>query len=98
MFFLNWIFLAVVSAVFFGLGDFIVVYSEHLKMNVVTLYVTYTVMIGLLNLLYLLFIRTDSISEILQFTSVDWSIVVGLCFFYFLAYLLHFVALQKAEN
>lgn len=94
----DWVIMAIVSAVFFGIGDFLVVFSEERRMNVVTLYITYTILIGLLNLVYLLAFRKDSIKQIYDFDTSQWNIVFGLCFFYFLAYMLHFVAIQKASN
>jgi len=94
----DWVLMAIVSAIFFGLGDFIVVFSEDRRMNVITLYITYTIMIGFLNLLYLIVFKKDAIKDIYEFGYIQWSIVFGLCFFYFLAYMLHFVAIQKASN
>lgn len=94
----RWVLLAALSALFFGLGDFIVVTSENLKMDVVTLYMTYTILIGLLNLLYLVLFRNWSIQAIKEFSSKQWWIVFGLCFFYFFAYMMHFVAIQEATN
>lgn len=95
--FQDWVLMAMVSAIFFGIGDFLVVYSESKKMDVITLYVTYTILIGLLNVLYLLY-RKDAISDIYNFGKVQWSLVLGMCFFYFIAYMLHFVAIQRATN
>ena len=94
----NWIYLAAISAVLFGLGDFVVVYSEEKKMNVLTLYITYTIIIGLLNLAYLIFFKKDSLKQILSFNMNDWTIIALLCFFYLFAYMLHFVAIQSASN
>jgi len=94
----NWAKLAIASAILFGLGDFLVVYSEGKKMDVVTLYITYTIIIGLLNLLYLLLFKKDSVSQILSFRFNEWTIVAGLCLTYLFAYLLHFIAIQKASN
>lgn len=93
----GWVIMAGVSAILFGLGDFIVVYSDTKKMDVVTLYVTYTILIGLLNLIYLL-IKRDGVKTIMGFGGGDWKIVVGLCVTYFAAYLLHFIAIQRASN
>jgi drug/metabolite transporter (DMT)-like permease len=94
----RWILLAAFSAIFFGLGDFIVVASENQKMDVVTLYITYTILIGLLNLIYLVLFRQWSIGAIKNFTTNQWLIVLGLCFFYFFAYMMHFIAIQEATN
>jgi drug/metabolite transporter (DMT)-like permease len=94
----DWVMMAIVSAILFGIGDFIVVYSEDKRMNIITLYVTYTILIGLLNLIYLIVFRTDSIKDIYNFGIFQWNIVLGLCFFYFFAYMLHFFAIQKASN
>lgn len=96
--FKDWVIMAIISAVFFGLGDFIVVFSEERKMNVITLYITYTILIGIVNLLFLILFKKDGIKDISNFGNIQWSIVIGLCFFYFLAYMLHFVAIQKASN
>jgi uncharacterized membrane protein len=93
----NWVTLAALSAILFGLGDYIVVFSEQRKMDVITLYITYTVLIGLVNLIYLVFFHKNA-KDVLKFGSTEWAIVAGLCVCYFLAYMLHFVALQKAPN
>jgi uncharacterized membrane protein len=94
----NWALLAIISAILFGLGDFIVVYSEKKKMDVVTLYITYTIIIGLLNLIYLFFFKKESIPQIIAFSQKQWLLIAGLCVTYLFAYLLHFVAIQKASN
>lgn len=93
----SWIYLSIVSAILFGLGDFIVVYSAK-KMNVLTLYVTYTILIGLINLIYLLFFHQNGVSQIRSFGSTEWMIVAGLCLMYFFAYMSHFYAIQQATN
>jgi drug/metabolite transporter (DMT)-like permease len=93
-----WVLLAITSAILFGLGDFLVVYSEQQKMDVITLYVTYTIIIGLINLIYLIFFRKSMLSQVQKFTRNEWAIVAGLCVMYFLAYMLHFVAIQQASN
>lgn len=90
--------MAMISAIFFGIGDFIVVFSEQKKMDVITLYMTYTIVIGAINLLYLVLFKKESIKDIIAFNTIDWTIVAGLSFFYFLAYMLHFIAIQKATN
>lgn len=95
---MNWVLLAIIAAVLFGLGDFIVVYSEVQKMDVITLYITYTILIGLINLIYLLFFRRSSFNQIRKFNSKEWLIVIGLCLMYFFAYMSHFVAIQQATN
>jgi uncharacterized membrane protein len=94
----GWAHIAMISAILFGLGDFIVVYSEKNKTDVVTLYITYTIVIGLLNLIYLLVFKKDSVPHIMNFNRNEWMIVAGLCVTYLFAYLLHFVAIQKATN
>lgn len=93
-----WVWLAIASAVFFGLGDYLVVYSEQRKMNVITLYVTYTILIGLANLVYLLWFRKNGVRDVVSFTKEQWLIVVGLCVLYFFAYMMHFVSIQRATN
>lgn len=94
----NWIIFAVISAITFGIGDFIVVSSEEKRMNVVTLYITYTILIGLLNLGYLVFFQPAKVKEIFAFKKSEWTIVGALCLFYLIAYLLHFMAIQQASN
>lgn len=94
----NWVAFAVISAVAFGLGDFIVVYSENKKVDVVTLYITYTILIGLLNFAYLVFFQPGKIKKIVSFEFSEWMIVGGLCLTYLAAYLLHFVSIQRATN
>lgn len=94
----RWVILAVLSAIFFGLGDFIVVMSENRNLDIMTLYITYTILIGLLNLLYLVLFKRKSITTIKEFSLNQWWIVLGLCFFYFFAYMMHFIAIQEATN
>lgn len=67
-------------------------------MNVITLYVTYTILIGLLNLVYLLGFNTKGLKEIKRFTHADWTVVGLLCVTYFVAYISHFIAIQSATN
>lgn len=93
-----WIGLAAISAIAFGLGDFIVVYSESKKIDVVTLYILYTILIGLMNLAYVILFRRETLRKISSFDVSKWMIVVGLCVTYLIAYLLHFVAIQQATN
>ena len=95
---MNWIFLALFSALMFGLGDFFVVWSGDKKMDVITLYILYTIIIGIINLIYLIFFRSDSIPSIYKYTQTEWIIVALFCITYLLAYLLHFIAIQKAAN
>ena len=94
----TWVYLAIAAAILFGLGDFIVVYSEKENMNIITLYALYTISIGILNLLYLTFVSKDAINTIKKFKFNDWSVVFALCLTYFFAYILHFIAIQTATN
>ena len=94
----KWVLLAIAAAVLFGLGDFIVVYSEKQNMDVITLYVTYTILIGVINLIYLLGFHKNGVETIKKFDFSDWSVVGLLCVTYFFAYIMHFIAIQTATN
>jgi len=96
--FRNWIFLSAFAAITFGLGDFIVVLSEEKKMDVLTLYMVYTVVVGLFSLFYLSLMRKDSLEQVKNFSYIEWTIVAAFSFLYFFAYMSHFMALQKAPN
>jgi uncharacterized membrane protein len=95
---MNWVFLAAFAAFTFGLGDFIVVLSEQKKMDVVTLYFTYTVVVGILSGIYLFLIKKNGLNQVINFSSTEWLIVASFSALYFFAYLAHFVALQRAPN
>jgi drug/metabolite transporter (DMT)-like permease len=95
---LNWIFLAIFSAITFGLGDFIVVLSEQRKMDVITLYNVYTVIVGILSAIYLFVIKKNGVKQVVNFSSIEWLIVGAFSFLYFFAYVAHFIAIQKAPN
>ena len=94
----NWAALAAFSAITFGLGDFIVVLSEQKKMDVITLYAVYTIVVGIFSAIYLTMFRSGAIKQVLNFSSVEWLIVGTFSILYFVAYLSHFVAIQKAPN
>lgn len=94
----NWIFLAAFAAFAFGLGDFIVVLSEQKKMDVITLYIVYCIVIGIVNAFYLFFIRKNAIKQVINFSFIEWGIVLSFSLLYFFAYLTHFKALQLAPN
>jgi len=61
----NWIFLSIFAAITFGLGDFVVVLSEEKKMDVFTLYMTYTIIVGMLSLIFMLAIEKNSLKQII---------------------------------
>lgn len=94
----NWIFLSTFAAITFGLGDFIVVLSEEKKMDVFTLYMTYTVVVGVVSLLYMLIMDKESVTRVANFSGIEWGIVGAFSFLYFFAYMSHFKALQEAPN
>lgn len=94
----NWVFLSLFAATTFGLGDFIVVLSEQKKMNVLTLYIAYNIVVGLLCLFYITAVQKGSLTEIVNFSYADWLIVAAFSFLYFFAYMSHFKALQEAPN
>ncbi len=94
----NWIYLSLLSALLFGLGDFTVVYSNKYKMDVVNLYIVYTIIVGLINLLFVLFRKPDVINAVKEFNQMEWIVVGIFCFTYLFAYLTHFIAIQKASN
>lgn len=94
----NWVFLSSFAAITFGLGDFIVVLSEEKKMDVFTLYMTYSVVVGILSLIIMVAVEKDSIKQVINFSKIEWGIVFAFSFLYFFAYMSHFKALQKAPN
>jgi len=94
----NWVFLSAFAAITFGLGDFIVVLSEQMKMDVFTLYMTYTIVVGFLSLLYMVTMQKDSVQQITNFSNIEWTIVSAFSILYFFAYMSHFKALQEAPN
>lgn len=94
----NWVFLSAFAALTFGIGDFIVVLSEDIGMDVFTLYMAYNIIVGIFCLLYMLLIHDNSIEDIIGFNNKEWIIVLFFSVFYFVAYLSHFKALQKAPN
>ena len=93
----NWIFLSAFAAITFGLGDFIVVLSEQKQMDVFTLYMTYSVVVGALSLGYIL-LKKDTATQVINFSFNEWLIVGAFSALYFSAYMSHFMALQKAPN
>lgn len=94
----NWVFLSSFAAITFGLGDFIVVLSEEKKMDVFTLYMTYSIVVGILSLILMVAVEKNSINQIINFSKTEWGIVFAFSFLYFFAYMSHFKALQKAPN
>lgn len=94
----TWAWLSIISAVLFGLGDYIVVFSEQSRMNIITLYATYTILIGLVSFIYLVWFRKNGVKDVLAFRGKEWMIVAGLSLMYFFAYILHFIAIQIATN
>jgi drug/metabolite transporter (DMT)-like permease len=95
---MDWVFLSAFAAITFGLGDFIVVLSGEKRMDVFTLYMTYMILVGILSFLILMMVKNDSLTQIKNFTKNEWIIVLCFSFLYFVAYLSHFNALQKAPN
>lgn len=93
-----WVGLAILSAILFGLADFIVVLSERKSMDVISLYFTYSIIVGLVSLVFVLLFKKSVIEETIKYNRTQWSLVLGMCFLYFIAYILHFIALQKAPN
>ena len=94
----NWIFLSAFAAITFGIGDFIVVLSEQKNMDVFSLYMAYNILVGFLCLIYLLSMEKNSFNQIINFSNNEWLIVFAFSLFYFVAYMSHFKALQKAPN
>lgn len=94
----SWIFLSAFAALTFGLGDFIVVLSKDNKMDVLILYLVYNIVVGILSLLYITLIRSNSMNDIVNFSQVQWLIVAAFSLLYFFAYMSHFTALQVAPN
>lgn len=92
----NWVFLSAFAALTFGIGDFIVVLSEEFGMDVFTLYMAYNIIVGLLCFLYIIIFGGSE--TIINFNNREWVIVLMFSLFYFVAYLSHFQALQRAPN
>jgi drug/metabolite transporter (DMT)-like permease len=94
----TWIILSGLAAITFGLGDFIVVLSGKKIMDIVLMYIVYCIIIGILNLIYLMGIRTNGINDILKFGYIEWIAILLFSGLYFIAYLTHFMALTRAPN
>lgn len=90
----NWIYLASLSALLFGIGDFLVVTQER-NVSVIALFAGYSAVIGILGSLLLSFIPDVDLKKLY---NIDPKIFILISVLHFIAYLAHFGAIQQAKN
>lgn len=98
MYILNWITLSVLSAVTFALGDLVVVKSSIEHIGVTVMFIIYTILVGIINFIYLFYNYSTYQNHINSLTYNQWSLIILMSIFYIIAYLSHFMGLQKAPN
>lgn len=90
----SWIWLAAISAVLFGVGDFFVVQTEK-SADVLGVFAAYSVLIGVAGVV-LLATRPKLLAQLRK--NVGFSTIALIAALHFVAYLMHFIAIQGASN
>lgn len=94
----NWITLSVLSAITFAFGDLVVVKSSIEHIGVTVMFIMYTIVVGIINFLYILYNYSTYQNHIYSLTFNQWSLILLMSLFYIIAYLSHFMGLQIAPN
>jgi len=93
----SWVLASALAAVLFGLGDFLVVKTEQ-QATSLAVFLAYSIIIGLGSALILSF-RKDKTKLLGKLVNdVGLKTLFSIAALHFLAYNLHFYAIQKAKN
>ena len=93
----SWIEHSVASAVSFALGDFIVVKNQIEGSDPVSLFLCYTLLMGVF-VSMLLYLNKDYNTQIKRFSLQDWRQIVVISIIFLVAYYTHYKALLLAPN
>jgi drug/metabolite transporter (DMT)-like permease len=94
---INWIASAAISALTFAIGDFLVVKSQVEHLGAIPLFLSYTVLMGVIGAA-ILFLSRDYYETVAGFDSHHWIVILGVAVLFLVAYYTHFLALGQAPN
>lgn len=91
---LSWPALAAIAGLLFGVGDFLVVKTEK-KASALSVFAAYSVAIGAASAMILM----NQPKETQNITAnVGWGMIMIIAALHFVAYLTHFMSIQRASN
>ena len=92
-----WIINAVISAITFAIGDFLVVRTQLENKGIIPLFLAYTLIMGVLVSISL-YVYPDYYQAIRQYGTNHWKMILAISVIFLVAYYTHFRALTLAPN